>query len=123
MTTIQRDLIYECYKLATGNWKKKVVIQFVTVFKDTLRIHISKDFSTFEKDILSRLVRAAIVCPGFSVKQKNGVLSNAQVLKSLKRIDNLTLCFFSRIECPEDLECYLKETANFIDSSILEIIR
>ncbi|CAO3702511.1 unnamed protein product [Rhizopus stolonifer] len=64
VTTIQRDLIYECYKLAT----------------DTLRIHISKDFSTFEKDILSRLVRAAIVCPGFSVKQKNGVLSNAQVL-------------------------------------------
>ncbi|KAG0805407.1 hypothetical protein G6F25_012013 [Rhizopus arrhizus] len=82
VTTIQRDLIYECYKLGT-----------------------EKGFSPFERDLLPTLVRAAILCPGFSIKQKNGILTNAKV------------------PCPEDLACYMNEPTMFVDSGILDIIR
>ncbi|KAG1043851.1 hypothetical protein G6F43_011558 [Rhizopus delemar] len=82
VTTIQRDLIYECYKLGT-----------------------EKGFSPFDRDLLPTFVRAAILCPGFSIKQKNGILTNA------------------KIPCPEDLACYMNEPTMFVDSGILDIIR
>ncbi|KAI8051093.1 uncharacterized protein B0P05DRAFT_600555 [Gilbertella persicaria] len=63
VTTTQRDIIYECYKLATG----------------ALFEHMSKAMHSFEDDILLRFVRAGILCDGFTYKQKNDILHHAQM--------------------------------------------
>ncbi|KAI8996970.1 hypothetical protein BDB01DRAFT_830601 [Pilobolus umbonatus] len=56
VTTIQRDLIYECYKLVT-----------------------EKPFHPFSSDLLLRMVRAALQSEGFTPKQKNGILDKAKM--------------------------------------------
>ncbi|KAI8640725.1 hypothetical protein BD408DRAFT_444941 [Parasitella parasitica] len=77
VTTAQRDIIYECYKLATE-----------ALFK-----HVNRTYHSFDDELLPRMVRAAIICDGFTVKQKKVVLSNA------------------KMACPKDLESFVQEPA------------
>ncbi|KAI9345755.1 hypothetical protein BD770DRAFT_183981 [Pilaira anomala] len=76
--TWQRDLMYECYKLTT----------------ETLRVHTNKPCRTIDENLLPRLVRAALLCDGFTIKQKNTILTIA------------------RIPCPDDLLGYVTEEAD-----------
>ena len=62
VSTIQRDILYECYKLVI----------------EALRIHLSRPLFAIESSLMSRMVRAAILCDGFTVKQKQVILKNAQ---------------------------------------------
>ncbi|CEP17348.1 hypothetical protein [Parasitella parasitica] len=75
VTTSQRDIVYECYKLAT----------------EALYKHVTRSLHAFDDELLPRMVRAAIICDGFTVRQKKVVLSNA------------------RMTCPKDLESYMQE--------------
>ncbi|GAN09429.1 hypothetical protein MAM1_0267c08956 [Mucor ambiguus] len=81
----QRDIVYECYKLAT----------------EALCKHVHREYHSFDDDLLPRMVRAAIICDGFTVRQKKAVLGNA------------------KMECPPDLESYMQEpilnTSGFAD--------
>ncbi|KAI7897798.1 uncharacterized protein BX663DRAFT_527223 [Cokeromyces recurvatus] len=89
VTRIQRDIIYECYKLVA----------------EALRGHVNRKFHPFEDYLLPRLVRAAILCDGFTVKQKNGILNNAN------------------LSCPKDLEVYLQEPIILNDVEFKTLIR
>ncbi|GAN11243.1 hypothetical protein MAM1_0514d10802 [Mucor ambiguus] len=71
----QRDIIYECYKLAIKALYK----------------HLRRANHSFDDSLLPRMVRAAIICDGFTVRQKKAMLANA------------------KIECPPDLESYIQE--------------
>ncbi|KAK4522058.1 uncharacterized protein ATC70_004597 [Mucor velutinosus] len=75
VTTAQRDIIYECYKLAT----------------EALYNHMDRPYHSFDDELLPRMVRAAITCDGFTVKQKKVVLGKA------------------KMECPPDIESYMQE--------------
>ncbi|KAL7329631.1 hypothetical protein PS15p_204696 [Mucor circinelloides] len=85
VTTAQRDIVYECYKLAT----------------EALYKHVHRPYHSFDDELLPRMVRAAVICDGFTVRQKKVVLGNA------------------KMECPPDLESYMQEpilnTAGFTD--------
>ncbi|KAI8350925.1 hypothetical protein EDC96DRAFT_519226 [Choanephora cucurbitarum] len=63
VTTTQRDILYECYKLATAS----------------LYEHTSKKMHSFESDILLRFVRAGLLCDGFTYRQKNDILHHAHM--------------------------------------------
>ncbi|KAL9541777.1 hypothetical protein MBANPS3_008932 [Mucor bainieri] len=63
VTTAQRDIIYECYKLAT----------------EALYKHVHRPYHSFDDELLPRMARAAITCDGFTVKQKKVVLGNAKM--------------------------------------------
>lgn len=62
---------------------------------------MNRELHSFDDELLPRMVRAAIICDGFTVKQKKVVLCNA------------------RMECPPDLLSYMQEpalsTAGFTD--------
>lgn len=81
ITTIQRDIIYECYKLVTGTVTfkdfKEQLLTFSKLLVEALRIHTSKTLHSFDANLLERLVRAAILCDGFTIKQKSVILKNA----------------------------------------------
>ncbi|KAI8364567.1 hypothetical protein BD560DRAFT_448383 [Blakeslea trispora] len=63
VTTTQRDILYECYKLATAS----------------LYEHTSKKMHSFEDDVLLRFARAGILCDGFTYRQKNDILHHAHM--------------------------------------------
>ncbi|KAG2224441.1 hypothetical protein INT45_002980 [Circinella minor] len=58
ITTMQRDHLYEYYKLATG----------------TLRYHLSKPYHQFDSTLMMRMIRPALVCPGLTANQKKGIV-------------------------------------------------
>ncbi|KAG2205096.1 hypothetical protein INT47_002190 [Mucor saturninus] len=61
VSTCQRDIMYECYKLAT----------------DYLKMHTSKPLHSFHSTLVPRFIRAAMVCNGFTVRQKLNILKTA----------------------------------------------
>ncbi|ORZ02501.1 hypothetical protein BCR43DRAFT_481644 [Syncephalastrum racemosum] len=58
ITTLQRDHLYEYYKLATM----------------ILKNHLSKPYVNLDRTLMTRMVRAAVQCPGLTIPQKKGVL-------------------------------------------------
>ncbi|KAI9270785.1 hypothetical protein BDA99DRAFT_557582 [Phascolomyces articulosus] len=63
ITTMQRDHLYEYYKLATG----------------VLHAHLSKPNIQIDKTLMPRMVRAAIMCPGLTIPQKKGILTASEI--------------------------------------------
>ncbi|KAI7860997.1 hypothetical protein BDC45DRAFT_529606 [Circinella umbellata] len=63
ITTMQRDHLYEYYKLATG----------------ALRYHLDKPYPKVPDDLIIHMVRVAIVCPGLTVNQKKGILNASKL--------------------------------------------
>ncbi|KAG2214926.1 hypothetical protein INT45_005656 [Circinella minor] len=63
ITTMQRDHLYEYYKLATG----------------ALRYHLDKPYPKINESLIGRMVRVAIVCPGLTINQKKGILSASKL--------------------------------------------
>ncbi|KAI8143848.1 hypothetical protein BJV82DRAFT_656768 [Fennellomyces sp. T-0311] len=59
ITTMQRDHLYEYFKLATG----------------VLHNHLLKSSCTLDKGLMQRMVHAALTCPGLTVPQKKGILT------------------------------------------------
>ncbi|CAO3642827.1 unnamed protein product [Mucor hiemalis] len=82
VSTIQRDLLYECYKLVI----------------ESLRIHTSKTLHAFESELMCRLIRTALTCNGFTIKQKQIILKN------------------SHQKCPIDLLEYIQDPIIIDDS-------
>jgi hypothetical protein len=83
VSTIQRDILYECYKLATGRINCLYMhlshintSRYIKII-DALRQHLSKQLHSFDTSLLPRLVRVALLCDGFTVKQKIGILNNS----------------------------------------------
>ncbi|KAI8359848.1 hypothetical protein EDC96DRAFT_595781, partial [Choanephora cucurbitarum] len=73
ISTMHRDHIYEMLKLSI----------------ESLRTHLAKDYVQIDNTLLERLVRAGIMCPAFTERQKATLLQTA------------------RIECPQDITSYL----------------
>ncbi|RCI03746.1 hypothetical protein CU098_010501 [Rhizopus stolonifer] len=73
ISTMHRDHIYEMLKLSI----------------ESLKIHLAKDYVQIDTTLLERLVRAGIMCPAFTERQKTTLLQTA------------------RIECPVDLVSHL----------------
>ncbi|KAI9265167.1 hypothetical protein BDA99DRAFT_507933 [Phascolomyces articulosus] len=63
ITTMQRDHLYEYYKLATA----------------TLRFHLNKPYHQINNTLMMRMVRTALVCPGLTVNQKKGILTSSEI--------------------------------------------
>ncbi|KAL9538957.1 hypothetical protein PS6_011397 [Mucor atramentarius] len=73
ISTMHRDHIYEMLKLSI----------------ESLKTHLAKDYVQIDTTLLERLVRAGIMCPAFTERQKT------------------TLLQASRIECPQDIAGFL----------------
>ncbi|KAI8642856.1 hypothetical protein BD408DRAFT_415730 [Parasitella parasitica] len=76
VSTMHRDHIYEMLKLAI----------------ESLKTHLAKDYVQIDTTLLERLVRAGIMCPAFTERQKT------------------TLLQASRMECPQDIVGFLIAT-------------
>lgn len=89
ISTMHRDHIYEMLKLSI----------------ESLKTHLAKDYVQIDKTLLERLVRAGIMCPAFTERQKT------------------TLLQASRIECPQDIIGFLVSnsatTTNMISPSFV----
>ncbi|CEP08849.1 hypothetical protein [Parasitella parasitica] len=85
VSTMHRDHIYEMLKLAI----------------ESLKTHLAKDYVQIDTTLLERLVRAGIMCPAFTERQKT------------------TLLQASRMECPQDIVGFLvaTNTTTFINNS------
>ncbi|KAI8980327.1 hypothetical protein BDB01DRAFT_898224 [Pilobolus umbonatus] len=70
ISTLHRDHIYEMLKLAI----------------ETLKIHLSKETSQIDSTLLERAVRAGVMCPSFTERQKTTLLQTA------------------KLNCPEDIK-------------------
>ncbi|KAG2219001.1 hypothetical protein INT45_007663 [Circinella minor] len=64
ITTMQRDHLYEYYKLATG----------------VLHDHLGKPNNQIDRTLMPRMVRAAIMCLGLTIPQKKGILIASGIL-------------------------------------------
>lgn len=42
-----------------------------------LRSHMEKPYVNLDRDLIFRMIRAALQCPGFTVPQKKGILAAA----------------------------------------------
>ncbi|GAN10957.1 hypothetical protein MAM1_0437d10507 [Mucor ambiguus] len=73
ISTMHRDHIYEMLKLSI----------------ESLKTHLAKDYVQIDATLLERLVRAGIMCPAFTERQKT------------------TLLQASRMECPQDIIGFL----------------
>ncbi|CEI93548.1 hypothetical protein RMCBS344292_07779 [Rhizopus microsporus] len=65
ITTIHRDHIYELLKLSI----------------ESLKTHLSKDYIQIDPTLLERLVRAGIMCPAFTERQKMTLLQTSRLEK------------------------------------------
>ncbi|KAI9317484.1 hypothetical protein BX666DRAFT_2026764 [Dichotomocladium elegans] len=74
ITTMQRDHLYEYYKLATS----------------VLKNHLAKPYVNLDPQLMTRMIRAALQCPGLTVPQKRGILVAGNV------------------ECPPDLTEFIE---------------
>ncbi|KAI8980996.1 hypothetical protein BDB01DRAFT_851411 [Pilobolus umbonatus] len=61
ITTMHRDHIYEMMKLSI----------------ESLKIHLSKDYVHIDNTLLERLVRAGVMCPAFTERQKSVLIQIA----------------------------------------------
>ena len=58
---------------------------------EALYKHVNRPYHSFDDELLPRMVRAAVTCDGFTVRQKKVVLANAMT------------------DCPPDLKSYMQE--------------
>ncbi|KAK4509813.1 uncharacterized protein ATC70_007117 [Mucor velutinosus] len=84
ISTMHRDHIYEMLKLAI----------------ESLKTHLAKDYVQIDSTLLERLVRAGIMCPAFTERQKT------------------TLLQASRMECPQDIVGFLVSNSAPIGTAV-----
>ncbi|KAG4103524.1 hypothetical protein H8356DRAFT_929016 [Neocallimastix lanati (nom. inval.)] len=83
INTLHRDHIFELLKLSL----------------ESLKTHLSKEYTNISPTLMNRLIRSGLCCPGFTDKQKNMILN------------------FSDQKLPKDIELFINKPEKYLDKS------